>query len=186
MKKLDKIFQEIESTLKKESSFSITEFESKFGEFKKYKGRKLSDNEIYQELIMIMFYSGFRASTVENKRAVILNYFDNYEKVAKYKDADIIEMMSDKDMIKNEKKIRGAIKNANTYKEIIKEYKSFNKYLDHFDGNSSFENLMLLKEELQYKFEYLGGTTVYHFLTDLGYEVLKPDKVIKRIFKRLG
>jgi DNA-3-methyladenine glycosylase I len=44
----------------------------------------------------------------------------------------------------------------------------------------------MLKEELEFKFDYLGGTTVFHFLTDLGFNVLKPDRVIARIFKRLG
>ena len=43
-----------------------------------------------------------------------------------------------------------------------------------------------MKEELEYRFDYLGGITVYHFLTDIGYEVLKPDRVLLRIFKRLG
>lgn len=45
---------------------------------------------------------------------------------------------------------------------------------------------MLLKEELEYKFNYLGNITVYHFLTDIGLPVLKLDRVITRIFKRLG
>lgn len=45
---------------------------------------------------------------------------------------------------------------------------------------------MLLKEGLEGHFSYLGGITVYHFLTDIGLKVLKPDRVICRIFKRLG
>ena len=45
---------------------------------------------------------------------------------------------------------------------------------------------MLLKEELEFRFDYLGGITVYHFLTDIGLDVLKPDRVLVRIFQRLG
>ena len=44
----------------------------------------------------------------------------------------------------------------------------------------------MLKEELEARFAYLGGITVYHFLTDLALPVLKPDRVIARIFRRLG
>ena len=65
------IFQKIEFSLKEESHFNEKEFDSKFGEFKTYKTRKLSDKEIYQLLPMIIFYSGFKASTVENKKEVI-------------------------------------------------------------------------------------------------------------------
>ena len=36
------------------------------------------------------------------------------------------------------------------------------------------------------RFQYLGERTVNHFLTDLGLNVLKPDRVICRIFSRLG
>jgi DNA-3-methyladenine glycosylase I len=39
---------------------------------------------------------------------------------------------------------------------------------------------------LQYKFNYLGNITVYHYLTDIGFNVLKPDRVILRVFERLG
>jgi len=45
---------------------------------------------------------------------------------------------------------------------------------------------MLLKEELECQFEYLGGITGYHFLMEIGLEVIKPDRVISSIFKRLG
>jgi len=45
---------------------------------------------------------------------------------------------------------------------------------------------MLLKEELEYRFAGLGPITTYHVLTDIGLRVIKPDRVICRIFKRLG
>lgn len=36
------------------------------------------------------------------------------------------------------------------------------------------------------RFKYLGGITVFHFLTDIGFNVVKPDRVLCRIFNRLG
>ena len=45
---------------------------------------------------------------------------------------------------------------------------------------------MILKDELQKRFHRLGKITVFHFLTDSGLPVLKPDRVICRIFERLG
>jgi len=43
-----------------------------------------------------------------------------------------------------------------------------------------------LRENLRSRFGYLGERTVNHLLTDLGFNVLKPDRVICRIFSRLG
>jgi DNA-3-methyladenine glycosylase I len=36
------------------------------------------------------------------------------------------------------------------------------------------------------RFGYLSKVTSLHFLTDVGMPVLKPDRVIRRIFYRLG
>lgn len=43
-----------------------------------------------------------------------------------------------------------------------------------------------LKKSLESNFNYLGDVTSYHFFTDIGLNVLKPDRVICRIFYRLG
>jgi DNA-3-methyladenine glycosylase I len=39
---------------------------------------------------------------------------------------------------------------------------------------------------LGFRFERFGDATVFHFLTDSGLPVLKPDRVICRVFYRLG
>ena len=69
---------------------------------------------------------------------------------------------------------------------MIDEHGSFARYVASFAAAGSFVNLLLLKEELEARFQYLGGVTVYHFLTEIGMPVLKPDRVISRIFHRLG
>lgn len=180
------IFYKAESSLKKHCNFDASEFESIYGSFKNYEKRMLSDREIFQMLVMIIFYSGFKAATVEVHKNTILSYFHDSVEVAEYDEPMVQRILSDPKMIRNESKIRSCITNAKTYNKIVKVFGSFNRYLDSFKPMESFENLLLLKEELEYKFEYLGGTTVYHFLTDLGFNVLKPDRVIARIFKRLG
>ncbi len=180
------IFNQIEKTLREQSAFNNIEFDRQYGRFKKFENKKRTDQEFFEMLIMIIFYSGFRSSTVENKEQIILGYFSNYEVVSQYTDKDIKIILADSKMIRNERKIKSCITNAKIFKEKVFKHGSFQAYLESFDANSSFENLLYLKEELEYSFEYLGGTTVYHFLTDLGFNVLKPDRVILRIFKRLG
>ncbi len=180
------IFYRIEQALKDWAWFSETEFDKCYGRFKKFENKKRTDQELYEMLVLIVFYSGFRASTVEQKEHIILRHLADYKAVSDYTDSDLQRIMSDSSMIKNQRKIEACIKNAKVFRNIIEKNKSFQNYLDKFNLSNSLDDLILLKEELEYKFDYLGGITVYHLLTDLGYNVLKPDRVILRIFKRLG
>ncbi len=185
IKKYKKIFSLVENTLRENSCLPRRLFDSVFGEYKTYENQKYSDNEYYHKMVGIIFYSGFRAETVTKKLDTILSHFPDYETVANYGQNEIDQILSDPKMIRNLKKIEACIKNAKIFKEIISEYSSFDNYVKSFEPNSSFENLMLFKEEIEYKFAFLGGITVYHFMTDIGLPVLKPDRVITRIFKRL-
>lgn len=117
---------------------------------------------------------------------IIKKYFKDYIDVCNYNEEKIKEILNDKDMIKNEKKIRACYTNALVLKCIVEEHGSFKKYVDSFKPKDSFENLLLFKEEIQYKFAFFGGITSYHFMTDIGLPVLKPDRVITRIFERIG
>ena len=180
------IFEKAEKTLRQQSWFSDTDFDHQYGRFKKFENRKRSDQELFEMLTMIVFYSGFRASTIESKEKIILRHLSDIDTVSQYTEKQLQNILADPEMIKNESKINACRANAKTFKNIVDKYGSFQNYLDSFDAKSSFDNLVLLKEELEFRFDYLGETTVYHFLTDVGFNVLKPDRVILRIFKRIG
>lgn len=162
------------------------EIQAQIDKFKTFEARTLSDKQYFEILVFVAFYSGFKAATVTSKSKVIRKHFPNWEIVADYNSEDIDRILNDPHMIKNRSKITACVNNARTIKKLVEKYGSFKNYLDSFDALSSFENLILLKEELEAKFSYLGGITVYHFLTDIGMPVLKPDRVICRIFERLG
>jgi len=89
-------------------------------------------------------------------------------------------------MIRNKRKIFAVVENAVAFKALIGEYGSFQAYLDSLRPNESFEQLLVLKRDLAPRLSYLGGVTAYHFLTDIGLPVLKPDRVLCRIFHRRG
>ena len=176
------VFEAIERALINRGSPSI---ESSLNAFKSYGSRTLSDEEYFSILVLVTFYSGFRASIVSAKKNVIREYFPSVATVASYKKRMIRRIMADTRMIRNERKIIACIENATALATIIKKYGSMKQYIDSHAPFDPFENLMLLKESLEATFSYLGGVTVYHFMTDIGLPVLKPDRVICRIFKRL-
>jgi DNA-3-methyladenine glycosylase I len=188
MKDYKAIFDKVESTLISVGSRNLpTEtIRAKLDEFKHLEGRTFSDAEYYWILVYVVFYAGFKAAIVGAKLDLIRKYFPDYETVAGYENNKIGEILSDAEMIKSRRKVQACAENARTFKGIVGEYSSFRAYIDSFAPTASFENLMLLKEELEYRFGGLGRVTTYHFLTDIGLPVLKPDRVMCRIFQRLG
>lgn len=182
------IFESIENSLIKEGSnhLSAEKIRENLNRFKRLEGKTFLDNEFYQIIVDVVFYSGFRAATVNSKLATIHKYFSNYELVAQYGEKEINDILADKEMIRNRRKIESCVENAGTFRAIIQRHGSFQNYIDGYRANDSFENIFLLKEELENRFSGLGQITTYHFLTDIGLPVLKPDRVICRIFERLG
>ena len=96
--KMSNIFLNVKETLYNNSSYTIKEFDEKFDVYKNYENKAMSDNDYYRLLVDIVFYSGFKASTVDKYLDTIHSYFSDY-KVAMLYDLDKVEK------IKNEPKM---------------------------------------------------------------------------------
>ena len=185
-KQLKAIFSAVYNSLLKYSDYSKDEFDKEFDSFKRFENRVLTDDQYYQLLVDVMFYSGFKASTVTKHRDQIHLHFPNIETVTHYTQKDIDLIANDPMMIKHSLKIEGCINNAKHFKRIIINHGSFAKYIQSFGDLTSETSLQKLKSELKNTFAYLGDKTVNHFMMDIGLNVLKPDRVLLRIFSRLG
>jgi DNA-3-methyladenine glycosylase I len=182
------IFSRAESMLITMGGKSTSEAEVR-KELDKYKlvgSRVLSDGEYFRVLVASVFFSGFNAATVDEKLDAIYGYFSGYNLAADYDEADVKRMLQDPRIVRNPRKICYCIHNGQVMQSIVRKYGAFDAYLEHFGRARSFQDLMLLREDLMWRFKGLGPITVYHFLTDIGLPVLKPDRVICRIFRRLG
>ena len=135
----------------------------------------------FRLLVLIVFYSGFRASTVDGRRAAILRRFSRISSVSKYSRRDVEAMTKDKALIRHPGKISAAVHNAMEVQQVLREHSgSFARYLSSFPSDDE------LAKDLRRRFEYIGKVTVSHFLMEIGRQTLKPDRVICRIFHRLG
>ncbi|AEH25185.1 DNA-3-methyladenine glycosylase I [Pyrococcus yayanosii] len=118
----------------------------------------------------------------------ILKYLGDFRTVARYGEDDVRRMLSDRNMIRHRRKIEACIHNAREFERIIQKYGSFANYLDSF--GVSFDDYEGVKKKIRpaliKRFKGIGKVTVYHYLTDLGFEVMKPDRTILRLFYRLG
>jgi DNA-3-methyladenine glycosylase I len=182
------ILEKIESTIIRAGSANrpAGEIRSNLDAFKTRETYQFTDADYYWLLVCVVFYSGFRAATVNAKLDVIRRHFPNYETVASFDEIMADDIIDEHEMTQNRRKVQTHIENARVFKAIINEFGSFQAYIDSFSPLESFENLILLKEEIEYRFKGLGKITAFHFMMDIGLPVLKPDRVICRIFKRLG
>jgi len=180
------IFDQCESSLRNVTDMTDSEFDKHYSQFSYYDQSHLSDEQVFEIFRTVLFASGFKAATVDKYRSEITIAFPSIAEVAGYRDDKLDQIISDAPIISNQKKIYALRDNAIVLLDIIKTHGSFLNYLHSFGDGSKLENLLLLKETLQYTFKYIGPITVYHLLTDFGYNVLKPDRVVVRIFERLG
>lgn len=148
--------------------------------------RARTDDEYHWLMTCVGFYSGMNARTVSDRLASVREHLYEVDRVARYDERSIAQIMSDPRMIRNEAKIRASIQNAKRFEAIAAQFESFQNYIDSFETDKSFENVIRLRDSLRAQFKMLGPRTAYHFMMDVGMPVLKPDRVIVRIFSRLG
>ena len=179
------LFQKMESTLRRQSSLSNEDFDKHFGRFKTFDYKNDTDEELYWKIVQVVFYSGMTAATVTKRLPAIKKYFGSYRSAMDFGESDIKEMMNDKAIIRHEKKIKGCIRNAKRFSEIVKDHGSFGHYVESFGNLSEDATLEKLRKDLM-KFEFLQLRGAYHLMLDMGLNVWKPDRVICRVLYRLG
>lgn len=95
------------------------------------------DHKLFEMLLLESFQAGLSWITILKKRENFRAAFDNFdvEKVAAYDETKIEELRSNKGIIRNRLKIKAAVKNAQIFMGIQKEYGSFSTYLwNYTDG----------------------------------------------------
>jgi DNA-3-methyladenine glycosylase I len=133
-----------------------------------------------------VFYSGFRAQTVSDRIHVIDRHFPDYKTVLKYGEQEVQAILRDPEMIANRLKILACIENAKQFGRIVGKYGAFQKYVDSLPRADTDQGVIALRDTFRRLFKFLGPRTAFHFMMDIGIPVLKPDRVVERIFKRIG
>ncbi len=123
-----------------------------------------------------VFTAGLNWTVVEKKWPNFRKVFTGFSpaKVAKFSEKDVKALMSDEGIVRNEKKIRATIQNANHFLKLEKEFDSFPAYLESFGRDE--ERLLT---DLQNKFQHVGPSTARTFLWSVGYK-LTPNAEEKK------
>ena len=73
------VFKKLENALLNEGSreISIDKIKSELSQYKNIQFIPRTDAEYYQLIVMVVFYSGFKAQTVTSKKEIILGHFSD-------------------------------------------------------------------------------------------------------------
>ena len=82
-------------------------------------------------LILESFHCGLSWLIILKKRENFEAAFDNFdaEKMANYGNEKIEQLMADKGIVRNRRKIEAAVGSAKAYLDAVREFGSFDKYI---------------------------------------------------------
>ena len=137
------------------------------------------DNYLLEMLILELFQAGLSWECILNKRDNFKKAYDNFDldKICTYDDKKINELLNNKGIIRNKLKIEASINNTKIFKNIKKEYGSFNNYLKIFTKDKIIYEINKTTNDLSDKIsedlkkrgmKFVGSTIIYSYLQAIG------------------
>jgi DNA-3-methyladenine glycosylase I len=140
---------------------------------------------LFELLILEGAQAGLSWDTVLKKRARYRQVFDGFEpeKVARYDQKKVRELLKDAGIIRNRLKIAATISNARAFLKVQEEFGSFDAYIWRFVGGSPKRNAWKTHQRLPAKtaesdamskdlqkrgFRFVGSTICYAFMQATG------------------
>lgn len=139
-----------------------------------------NDAYLWEMLLLESFQAGLSWECVLNKRQNFRLAFDNFnvDKIARYNDYKIQELMNNQGIIRNKLKIKASVNNAKIFQNIQKEYGSFYAFLKtilpqeiiYEIGKTHNEFSDKIAHDLQKKgMKFIGTTIIYAYLQAVGF-----------------
>ncbi len=144
------------------------------------------DTYLLEMLILETFQAGLSWECVLNKREsfkIAYDYFD-IDKIIKYDDKKILELLNNKSIIRNKLKIKASINNSKIFNSIQEEYGSFYNYLNSFTNNKIIYEInkttndlsdTISKDLIKRGMKFVGSTIIYSYLQAIGF-IYSHDK----------
>lgn len=143
------------------------------------------DKELFAKLILDGAQAGLSWITILKKQEGYYRAFDGLdpEKMAKYNEVKIQELIVDEGIVRNKLKIKAAVTNAQAFLKIVEEKGSFSDYLWSFVGGKVITNRLkdmseapatspesdaMSKDLKKRGFKFVGSTICYAFMQAVG------------------
>jgi DNA-3-methyladenine glycosylase I len=141
--------------------------------------QNFEDQYLYEMLILESFQAGLSWECILNKRECFRKAYDDFDlnKVILYDDDKVKELLDNKNIIRNKRKIHASINNSKIFKAIIHEYGSFYNYLKTFtkgivlyETDKTTNDLSdAISKDLQTRgMQFVGSVTIYSYLQAIG------------------
>jgi DNA-3-methyladenine glycosylase I len=151
------------------------------------------DRKHFEFLVLDGFQAGLSWAIVLKKREGFRKAFDHFEidKVARYNEQKIVQLLINEEIIRNKLKIRAAVHNARKALEIQKEFGSFDHYIWQFTEKKTKVNTWKSIDEIpatspesdamsidlkKRGFKFVGSTICYAYMQAAG---LVNDHLVK-------
>jgi len=143
------------------------------------------DRKLFEFLILEGAQAGLSWITILKRREAYRDAFDQFdpEKVARYDETKIEELLQRSDLIRNRLKIRSAVTNARAFLKVQEEFGSFDKYIWSFVDGRPLQNkwkslseipaqtplsVKISKDLKKRGFNFVGPTIVYAHMQATG------------------
>lgn len=143
------------------------------------------DRIIFEFLVLEGAQAGLSWYTILSKRENYRRAFDYFdpEKVARYDEAKIAELLANPGIVRNRLKIRSAVTNARAFLEVRDVFGSFDQYIWQFVGGRTRQNAWaslaeipaktpesdeLSKDLIRRGFKFVGSTICYAHMQATG------------------
>jgi DNA-3-methyladenine glycosylase I len=143
------------------------------------------DNELFEMLVLEGAQAGLSWGTILRKRENFRRAFDDFDprRVAKYDERKVRSLLSDPGIIRNELKVRSAVRNAKAFLAVQSEYGSFDPYVWRFVGDrpkinrwkssseipaTTEESAAMSRDLLRRGFTFVGPTICYAHMQATG------------------
>lgn len=143
------------------------------------------ERALFEFIVLEGAQAGLSWDTILRKREAYRAAFDNFdvEKVARYAERKIAELLQNEGIIRNRLKVNSAVTNAKAFLKVQDEFGSFDKYIWDFVGGvpvvnkwsesaqipaTSIVSDRISKDMKQRGFSFVGSTIIYAHMQATG------------------
>ena len=137
------------------------------------------DRDLLEMLILECFQAGLSWECVLNKREAFRRAFNGFDlnAICAYDQEKITALLQDEGIIRNRLKIHAAVNNARVFRDVQREYDTFDRYLWSWtDGRTIYETGLassslsdaISKNLKKRGMKFAGTTVVYSYLQSIG------------------
>jgi len=157
------------------------------------------DRRLFELLVLEGAQAGLAWITILRKRENYRRAFDRFDatRIARYDRRRVAALLRDPGIVRNRAKIEGAVRSARAFLEVVREYRSFDRYIWSFVGGKPIRNRWRMPREIPVEtseskamskdlrrrgFTFVGPTICYAFMQAAGL----VDDHVAGCFKRRG